>query len=412
MTWSAPSALALSALASSPTVVKTVAPAARAIWIAAVPMPEPPACTSTLSPASSLALSNNMCCTVANAIGAQAASRKATPGGTGMVSRAGMLTRSRAKPSTWKPMTPPTFSHRLSRPSRQALQTPQVSAPYITTGLPGLKAVTSAPTAAISPAASAPTTSGSWRLAKAMPRQPQTSMWLSATALTRICTSPAPGGGGGAASTHSSLRLARRVSARMRPSHRFAAQHQRDVLAAETEGVGERVTYLGVARHVGDDVERDRRIRDLVVDGRRQALMLQRQQREHRLDGARRRQCVADHRLVRGDRDRLGTLAEHARNAEALHLVVLGRAGAGRIDVVDVVGREAGVGDVVADAADDRLAVGTRAGAVERVRHLAATFEDAQDGRAACLGVIEAFEHERGGAFRHHEAVAVLGERL
>ena len=38
-------------------------------------------------------------------------------------------------------MMPPTFSHRLSRPSRQALQVPQVSAPYITTGSPGLKPV-------------------------------------------------------------------------------------------------------------------------------------------------------------------------------------------------------------------------------------------------------------------------------
>jgi hypothetical protein len=71
---------------------------------------------------------------------------------------------------------PPTFSHRLSRPSRQALQTPHVKAPYITTRSPGLNAVTSGPTAVISPAASAPTMSGSLRLAKAMPRQPHTSM--------------------------------------------------------------------------------------------------------------------------------------------------------------------------------------------------------------------------------------------
>ena len=93
-------------------------------------------------------------------------------------------------------MMPPTFSQRLSRPSRQAGQVPQVSAPYITTGSPALNAVTPSPTAAISPAASAPTTSGSLRLAKAMPRKPQRSMWLSATALIAICTSPAPGGGG------------------------------------------------------------------------------------------------------------------------------------------------------------------------------------------------------------------------
>ena len=72
--------MAFSALASSPTVVITVQPIAFAILMATVPMPEPPACTSTVSPGSSLALSNSMCCTVANAIGAQAASRKRDAG--------------------------------------------------------------------------------------------------------------------------------------------------------------------------------------------------------------------------------------------------------------------------------------------------------------------------------------------
>ena len=80
------------------------APIAFAILIAVVPMPEPPACTRMVSPGSSLALSNSMCCTVPKATGAQAASRKLTPGGIGTTSRAGMLIRSRAKPSTWKPM--------------------------------------------------------------------------------------------------------------------------------------------------------------------------------------------------------------------------------------------------------------------------------------------------------------------
>ena len=71
----------------------TVQPIAFAILIAAVPMPEPPACTRMVSPGWSLALSNSMCSTVENAIGAQAASRMATPFGTGMTSRAGMLTQ-------------------------------------------------------------------------------------------------------------------------------------------------------------------------------------------------------------------------------------------------------------------------------------------------------------------------------
>src|SRR6202030_94486 len=132
--------------------------------------------------------------------------------------------------------------HRLSRPPRQASQVPQVKPPYITTAWPGLNAPASGPTAAISPAASAPTTSGSLRLAKAMPRQPHTSMWLSATALMRICTSPAPGDGGDGSSTSSSLRSATMVRARilekLRRSHRLSGQDQRDVLTAEAEGVG------------------------------------------------------------------------------------------------------------------------------------------------------------------------------
>src|SRR5262249_49676225 len=159
---------------------------------------------------------------------------------------------------------------------------PQVSAPYITTRSPGLSPLTPAPTAVISPAASAPITSGSLRLAKAMPRQPQTSMWLSPTACTRICTSASPGGDGGACSTSSSLRSATRVSARMRTrSTELAAEHQRDVLAPEAEGVGEDVRHLGVARRVGHDVERNGRVGHVVVDGGRQALVLQRQQREY-----------------------------------------------------------------------------------------------------------------------------------
>ena len=175
MTWSAPSALAFSALSSSPTVVMTVQPMAFAILIATEPMPEPAACTRMVSPGLSLALSNSMCSVVPKAIGAQAASRSETPSGTGTTSRAGMLIRSRAKPSMWKPSTPPTFSHRLSRPSRQLTQCPQVMAPYITTFWPGLNALTPEPTAAISPEASAPTMSGSLRLAKAMPRKPHRS---------------------------------------------------------------------------------------------------------------------------------------------------------------------------------------------------------------------------------------------
>ena len=65
---------------------------------------------------------------------------------------------------------------------------------------------------------------------------------------------------------------------------------------------------------------------------------------------------------------RLDALAEHGRHAEMLHLVVLGRRGAVRVDVVDVVGVDAGIGERVAHAADDRRAVRAGAGAVENRR--------------------------------------------
>ena len=75
----------------------------------------------------------------------------------------------------------------------------------------------------------------------------------------------------------------------------------------------------------------------------------------------------------------LGALAEHGGDAEAFHLVVLRRAGAVGVDIVDVGGREAGIGDGVVHAADDRLAVRARPGAVEAVGKLAAAGDDAED---------------------------------
>src|SRR5262249_1893709 len=72
-----------------------------------------------------------------------------------------------------------------------------------------------------------------------------------------------------------------------------------------------------------------------------------------RLDRAGRRQRVPDHRLVRGNRYRPRPLAEYRRYAEIFHLVVLGGAGAMRVDVVDIVGGKLGVRDGVTDAPDD-----------------------------------------------------------
>ena len=64
-----------------------------------------------------------------------------------------------------------------------------------------------------------------------------------------------------------------------------------------------------------------------------------------------------------------------------------------RVDVVDVVGRKTGIRDRVADAADDGFAVRARAGAVERVCHLAAARQYAEDFCPTCGGGWVALQH-------------------
>ncbi len=143
----------------------------------------------------------------------------------------------------------------------------------MTTGSPGLKPVTSGPYSRDLPGGLRPDASGILRLAKAMPRQPQTSMWLSATALTRICTSPAPGGRRGGSLGQFELA----VGDKSERTHggRVSGKHQWVGSAKPGHHAGSRPrtreTFwppkpkeldsawrkFGVARHVGHDVERN-----------------------------------------------------------------------------------------------------------------------------------------------------------
>src|SRR5690606_20354534 len=156
------------------------------------------------------------------------------------------------------------------------------------TSWPGRMLETPGPRASTTPAASAPMTSGILRLAKAMPRQPQTSIWLRATALTRSVTSPGPGASGSGISVISSLRSSRSWRARMVEflSGRFGRHHEAGVLAAEAEGVGQNRRDARIALHVRHDIQLDRRVGVRVVDGGRQGAGQHGLDREHRLDRA------------------------------------------------------------------------------------------------------------------------------
>src|SRR3981081_4718655 len=61
---------------------------------------------------------------------------------------------------------------------------------------------------------------------------------------------------------------------------RFAGQNQGGILAAEAERIRHHSGDASVARLVGDHVERDRRVRNVVIYGRRNPLVLERPQRE------------------------------------------------------------------------------------------------------------------------------------
>ena len=112
-------------------------------------------------------------------------------------------------------MMPATFSHRLSRPSRQALQVPQVSAPYITTGSPGLK-----PRHAVADRGDLARGFGAdherhLALGERHAAEAPDVDVVERDRLDAICTSPAAGGGGAGTSASSSLRSPSSVSARM-----------------------------------------------------------------------------------------------------------------------------------------------------------------------------------------------------
>ena len=261
---------------------------ALAIRMAAVPMPLAPAWTRIVSPGCSLALSKSICSTVPKVTGAR---RRLGPADA-LGHRHGW--RIRGRDAARQPVAMETHDRpgdvlaEIVRPAPAGAAMAAESARHRSRPhLPRRRSVTPSPSAAISPAASTPTTMGSLRLAKAMPRQPQTSMWLSATACIRTSTSPAPGRGlrhilqleapssirRRACMGHQSKTLPRQMR-RVGSSKRVSggAEQEADVLAAEAEGIGQHVLGLAGRASLGTTSSGDGRVRRFIVDRGRQQL--------------------------------------------------------------------------------------------------------------------------------------------
>ena len=122
------------------------------------------------------------------------------------------------------------------------------------------------------------------------------------------------------------------------------------------------------------------------------------------LDRRRRPAGVAEHRLRRVDAQLLRVIAEHALDRAQLRQVAERRRGGVRVDVVDILRAQAGVGN---DAAHhDGLPVFRRLRQVVAVRIGRAAEHLGVDAGAAAFRGVELLEHQRRAAVRGHEAFA------
>mmetsp|Transcript_7935 Transcript_7935/g.26358 ORF Transcript_7935/g.26358 Transcript_7935/m.26358 type:complete len:366 (+) Transcript_7935:89-1186(+) len=126
----------------------------------------------------------------------------------------------------------------------------------------------------------------------------------------------------------------------------------------------------------------------------------------HRLDCSGRAEEVPDHALGGVHLDAF-VVCKDARDGAVLGEVAGGCGGGVRVDVVDVGGGDARVGERFVEAELHADAVGVRVGHVVRVAGVGAAEVLGVDGGSARLGVLEFLQHEHARSFAHHKPVAV-----
>ena len=143
-----------------------------------------------------------------------------------------------------------------------------------------------------------------------------------------------------------------------------------------------------------------RRRHDAVADRHHAGDHFQRAGRAH---------AVGMHRFGRRDRQPVGMVAEDALDAARLDLVVGLGAGAMRVDVVDVLRGEPGVGE--AEAHRRRRPFDGRRHDVGGIAGKARAGKFGQDRGAARHGMFVGFQHGHAGALAEHQALAIGRER-
>ena len=130
-------------------------------------------------------------------------------------------------------------------------------------------------------------------------------------------------------------------------------------MAAEAEAGGDGSGDGDFAGAVGDVIEVAVRVGMGVVDGGRQDTGPEREGQGDGFDGAGGADEVADHRFDGGEGQAAGVFAEHSFDGLCLHDVVEARAGAVGVDVIDIVGIDAGFAQGPFDGAGGPFASGS-----------------------------------------------------
>ena len=182
-------------------------------------------------------------------------------------------------------------------------------------------------------------------------------------------------------------------------------------MSAEPEVVVGRDADLAPTGLIRGDIEVAFRVGGLVIDRGRNDPGLDRFQAENAFQCAGGAERVADGAFGAADGNLPGGLAERFFDCKGLVFVIESSAGAVRVDVIDLIGTDAGVPHGDPERFRIALAFGVGTGDVEPIAGGAVADHFAEDDRAASAGVFELFQHEHAGTFGGDEAVAVEVER-
>src|SRR5262249_10147803 len=171
------------------------------------------------------------------------------------------------------------------------------------------------------------------------------------------------------------------------------------------------VIQLGSASVMRNDVEIARLIRMIVMQSRRNMLMLQRKGANRGLDRAGRSQRMRRKCLCSTHRNSSRMCAKALFDGEGFGRVVQLRRTSVRVDVIDLFGTKFRIGQSFAHRADARFAGWQWRRHVKAVVVETVTEELRIDSGASCARMLEFFNDKRSGAFADDKAVTQLIER-